>query len=104
MYPAEVVNPLEPVEKHKWYDVSGWTRSVEDRMPSLDQSLDRYFDQYMESIIEEWDLLTDVDLAKLEGRLKKISIELTQLEKGHSALAERAQALDASLKGLEGRR
>jgi len=96
--------PLEEGETRKWYDFTGWTRSVEERMPSLDKSLDRYFEQYMESIVQEWDLLTEYDLAGLEGRLTRIAEELNQLEKGHSVLAERAHALDASVKGLEGRR
>jgi predicted nuclease with TOPRIM domain len=104
MYQAETGYPMEPVEKHKWYDVSGWTQSVEDRMPSLDKSLDRYFTQYMESIVQEWELLTEPDLLRLEGRLKKIAGELNQLEKDHAVLAERAKALDASVKELEGRR
>jgi len=106
MYYSEMAYPLplEEGETKKRFDFSGWTRSVEDRMPSLDKSLDRYFDQYMESIVQEWELLTEPDLLRLEGRLKKISGELNQLEKGHSALAERAQALDVSVKEMEGRR
>jgi hypothetical protein len=95
---------MEEGETKKRFDFSGWTRSVEDRMPSLDKSLDRYFTQYMESIVQEWELLTEMDLLRLEGRLKKITDELSQLEKGHSVLADRANALDASIKGLEGRR
>ena len=104
MYQAETGYPFEPVEKHRWRDFSAWAVGVEERIPTLDKSLDRYFDQYMESIIEEWELLTEPDLLRLEGRLKKIAGELNQLEKGHAVLAERAKALDASVKELEGRR
>ena len=104
MYQAEVVNPLEPVEKHKWYDFSGLTKRAEERVPSLDKSLDRYFDQYMESIVQEWELITEPDLISMEGRLKRITEELGRLEKGHSGLMERALTLDASVKELEGKR
>ena len=100
MYQAEVVNLLEPVEKHKWYDFSGFTKRAEERMPSLDKSLDRYFSQYMESIVQEWELITEPDLIRMEGRLKRIAEELGRLEKGHAGLMERAIALDASLKEM----
>ena len=100
MYQAETGYPLEPAEKHKWYDFSGFTTRVEERMPSLDKSLDRYFDQYMESIVQEWELITEPDLISMEGRLKRIAEELGRLEKGHAGLIERAIALDASLKEM----
>jgi len=106
MYQSEMAytDPLAEGETKSRFDVSGWKRSFNERMPSLDKSLDRYFSTYMESIVQEWDLLTEYDLAGLEGRLTRIAEELNQLEKGHSVLAERAHALDASVKGLEGRR
>jgi hypothetical protein len=106
MYQAEMTYPLpgEEAETKKRFDFSGWGRSIEERLPSLDKSLDRYFTQYMESIVQEWELLTEMDLLRLEGRLKKITGELNQLEKGHAGLADRAHALDASVKALEGRR
>jgi len=99
MYQAETGYPLEPVEKHR-FDFSGWTRKVEERIPSLDKSLDRYFDRYMDSIVQEWELLTETDLIGMEGRLKRIAEELGRLEKGHAGLQERARALDASLKEM----
>jgi hypothetical protein len=95
---------MEEGETKKRFDVSGWGRSLEERLPSLDKSLDRYFDQYMDSIVQEWDLLTEPDLLRLERRLAKITGELSELEKGHTALTDRARALDAAVKELEGRR
>jgi hypothetical protein len=98
MYQAETGYSFEPVEKHRWDDFMGWTRRVEERIPSLDKSLDRYFDRYMESIVQEWELVTENDLISMEARLKRITEELGRLEKGHTGLIERAIALDASLK------
>ena len=103
-YSSEIALPREEGETKKRFDVSGWGRSLEERMPSLDKSLNRYFDQYMGAIVEEWDLLTEPDLLRLERRLAKVAGEMNELEKGHSALAERARALDAAVKELEGRR
>ncbi|MDD1668139.1 MAG: hypothetical protein LUO96_06700 [Methanomicrobiales archaeon] len=103
MYQAETGYPLEPAEKHR-FDLSGWTRKAEERMPSLDKSLDRYFSQYMESIVEEWELLTEYDLISMEARLKRITEELGKLETGHATLKERAHVLDDSLHALEVRR
>jgi hypothetical protein len=96
-------SPLEEGETKKRFDVSGWGRSLEERLPSMDKSLNRYFDQYMDAIVQEWDLLTEPDLLRLERRLQKVTGELSELEKGHSALAERAKALDTAVKELEGR-
>lgn len=101
---SEIGYPWEEGETKKRFDVAGWGRSIEDRMPSLDKSLNRYFDQYMDAIVQEWDLLTEPDLLRLERRLQKAAGELSELEKGHSALAERARVLEASVKELEGRR
>jgi predicted nuclease with TOPRIM domain len=103
MYQAETGYPMEPVEKQR-FDFSGWTKGVEERIPSLDKSLDRYFDQYMDSIVQEWELLTDYELISLEGRLKRITEELARLETGHATLKERAHVLDDSLHALEVRR
>jgi hypothetical protein len=103
MYQAETGYPLEPVEK-KRFDFSGWTKGVEERIPSLDKSLDRYFDQYMDSIVEEWELLTEFDLNGMEARLKRITEEIGKLEAGHATLKERAHVLDDSLHALEVRR
>jgi hypothetical protein len=99
MYQAETGYPLEPAEKHR-FDFSGWTRGVDERIPTLDKSLDRYFDRYMDSIVQEWELITEPDLIRMEGRLKRITEELGRLERGHAGLQERASALDASLKEM----
>ncbi|MDD1652803.1 MAG: hypothetical protein LUQ64_04470 [Methanomicrobiales archaeon] len=106
MYQSEMAytDPLAEGQTKSRFDVSGWKRSFNERMPSLDKSLDRYFSTYMESIVQEWDLLTEMDLLRLEGRLKKITAELNHREEGHAVLAERARALNASVKELEGRR
>ncbi len=104
MYQAETGYPMAPVEKHKWYDFSGFTKGMEERIPSLDKSLDRYFSQYMESIVQEWELLTEYDLNGMEARLKRITEELGKLETGHATLKERAHVLDDSLHALEVRR
>jgi hypothetical protein len=104
MYQAETGYSFEPVEKHRWDDFMGWTRKVGERIPSLDKSLDRYFDQYMESIVQEWELLTEYDLISMEARLKRITEEIGKLEAGHSSLKERAHVLDDSLHALEVRR
>jgi hypothetical protein len=100
MYQAETGVSFEPVEKSR-FDFSGWTKGVEERLPSLDKSLDRYFDQYMESIVQEWELLTEFDLNGMEARLKRITEEIGKLEAGHATLKERAHVLDDSLHGLE---
>ncbi|HMK15390.1 MAG TPA: hypothetical protein VK450_00555 [Methanomicrobiales archaeon] len=103
MYQAETGQSFEPVQKSR-FDFSGWTRGVEERIPSLDKSLDRYFDQYMDAIVQEWELLTEFDLNGMEGRLKRITEEIGKLEAGHAVLKERAHVLDDSLNALEVRR
>ncbi len=82
--------------------VSEFAHSVEQRIPTLTRTLDRYFDVHFEEIIEEWQLLTDYELRDTEHRLEKVSAEITNLYKEKETLEERAAALDAELKELEG--
>ena len=46
-------------------DVQGY---LEQKLPTMDRSLDTYFDKNMEAIIEEWGLLVENDLLDLERR------------------------------------
>ncbi len=46
------------------------------RVPTIENSLDRYFEAHFEEIIEEWGLLTGRELRDLEGRLATLSGEM----------------------------
>jgi len=72
-------------------------------LPSMDKSLDRYFDSHMSMIISEWGLLSTHHLDNLEHRLTAISTEIRQLERGRDEITKRAAALDAALREQEGR-
>ena len=60
-----VVNETETSPGY-WEKVSNFSATMGSKIPTFDKSLDAYFDQNFASIIEEWDLLTDSDLHKLE--------------------------------------
>lgn len=82
-------------------DIPERSSSYGERLPTLEQRLDRYFDSHMEAIIEEWGLVTAHDLAVFERRLEDVSREINRFESGKSRLEKRASAVDAALKEME---
>ena len=84
-----------------WDQFSHMPGTIESRIPTFDKSLDAYFDQNFAAIIEEWDLVTDSDLYKLETRLATVSDEISGLYAGNMNLEGRAKKLDGLLSSLE---
>jgi hypothetical protein len=64
--------------------------------------MDAYFDQNFASIIEEWDLLTDSDLHKLEYRLSQITNEISTLFAEKMVIEKRVGNLDILVSSMEG--
>jgi septal ring factor EnvC (AmiA/AmiB activator) len=81
---------------------SSFTSSIESRLPTMDKSLDRYFDAHMSAIISEWSLLTQNQLDEYDKRLTRVSGEIANLEKGRAQIEKRAADLEAGIKALEG--
>jgi hypothetical protein len=79
-------------------DVGGY---LNDKLPTMDKSLDSYFDNNMASIIEEWGLLVEDDLLDLERRLNKVTEQVNQLYNQKKALGDRAIKLEALISKLE---
>jgi hypothetical protein len=94
----------EPVkEKHSFTEsLAGIPRYIDDKLPSMDKNLDRYFDQNLPAVIEEWGLVTAVHLNDMERRLSRVTTQISILEKERPNLEKRADALDNELKKLEG--
>ena len=84
-----------------WDQFSHMPGTIESRIPTFDKSLDAYFDQNFAAIIEEWDLVTDSDLHKLENRLATVSDEISGLYAGKMKIEGRAKKLDGLLSSLE---
>ncbi|MBU7015229.1 MAG: hypothetical protein HXS52_10445 [Theionarchaea archaeon] len=82
--------------------IYGLPSSLGDRIPTLERTLDAYFDIHFEDIIHEWQLLTDNDLRDLESRLDHVTREITALYTQKSDLEKRADALRKELENLEG--
>lgn len=82
--------------------IYGFTRSVEERIPTLEKALDRYFDANFEAIIEEWQLLTDYELRDLEKRLDTVTGQIDNLYAKKTDIEKRAKTLDNEIKALEG--
>ncbi len=95
----------EPQKKSYWSQMTGQLSeartSVDSRLPTFDKSLDAYFDQSFPAIIEEWNLLTDSDLARMEKRLQAVTAEIAILYSGKATLEKRAKDLDAVIASLE---
>lgn len=77
--------------------------TVDSWLPTMDKSLDKYFDSHMSAIIQEWGLITEPYLEELEHRLGVVHTELLKLEKGRTRLEKRAADLDAGIRELEER-
>jgi len=102
MYPVVYPNADQNVTgDHFWDQFSHLPGTIESRLPTFDKSLDAYFDQNFASIIEEWDLLTDSDLYRLESRLTLVSNEISGLYAGKMATEDRAKALGNVISSLE---
>src|SRR5512141_1434754 len=84
-----------------WDQFSHIPGSIESRIPTLDRSLDAYFDQNFAAIIEEWDLVTESDLDRLESRLARVSSDISSLYAGKMAIEMRAKKLDDLITTLE---
>ncbi|MDP2796675.1 MAG: hypothetical protein Q8N94_04100 [Methanoregula sp.] len=102
MYPVINQNPNKNVTKDSFWDqFSHIPGTIESRIPTFDKSLDVYFDQNFAAIIEEWDLVTDSDLHKLENRLATVSDEIGGLYAGKMTIETRAKKLDDAISSLE---
>jgi uncharacterized protein with von Willebrand factor type A (vWA) domain len=81
-------------------DIPGY---LDQKLPTMDKSLDTYFDKNMEAIIEEWGLLVENDLLDLERRVNKVTADINQLYNNKEALSDRVRNLDTLISKLEGR-
>ena len=98
-----VVNQTETSPSY-WEKVSNFSASIGSKVPTFDKSMDAYFDQNFASIIEEWDLLTDSDLHKLEYRLSQITNEISTLFAEKMVIEKRVGNLDVLVSSMEGSR
>ncbi len=85
-----------------WKDLPDVGGYLEEKMPTLDRSLDRYFDQHAGEIISEWGLVREDDLIELERRLERATADISRLGKGREIILERVAKLDERIAKLEG--
>jgi hypothetical protein len=102
MYPVINQNPdLHGTGESIWDQFSHLPGAIESRVPTFDKSLDAYFDQRFSAIIEEWDLVTESDLSRLESRLTRVSDEISNLYAEKTGIEMRAKKLDELISSLE---
>ncbi|MFA6363853.1 hypothetical protein [Methanoregula sp.] len=102
MYPVINQNPEQNATGDSFWDqFSHIPGTIGSHVPTFDKSLDTYFDQHFAAIIEEWDLVTDADLDRLERRLANVSDEITGLYAEKTAIEARAQRLDDLITSME---
>jgi hypothetical protein len=102
MYPVISQNPDQNLTGDSFWDqFSHVPGTIESRIPTLDKSLDTYFDQHFAAIIEEWDLVTESDLNRLESRLTRVTDEISSLYAGKVTIEARAKELDDLIASLE---
>jgi hypothetical protein len=98
MYPVVNQNPAAPAF---WGQFSELPAAIESKLPTMDKTLDAYFDSTFASVIEEWELLTETDLHKLENRLASVTNDINILYAEKTVLEKRATNLDALITSLE---
>jgi hypothetical protein len=98
MYPVINQNPTVPSFWDQFYELSG---TIESKIPTFEKSLDVYFDKNFAAVIEEWNLLTDSDLARLENRFASISNEISLLYAGKTSVEMRVKKLEGLITDLE---
>jgi len=81
-------------------DVKGY---LEQKLPSMDRSLDAYLDKNFEAIIEEWGLLREDDMIEIERRLNHVTEEINRLSAERTGIVDRAGELEVLVSRLEGR-
>jgi hypothetical protein len=102
MNPVVYQNPEKDLTGSSfWDELSHVPQTIESHIPTFDHSLDAYFDRRFAAIIEEWDLLTDSDLHRLEKRLERVSDDISGLYAGKMALESRAKDLENLITSLE---
>ncbi|MDD1724226.1 MAG: hypothetical protein LUQ07_03755, partial [Methanospirillum sp.] len=57
-------------------DFTAFQTTAGESVPTLDRTLDDYFERNFESVIEEWGLLTETDLTQYKRRLDYLSYEV----------------------------
>lgn len=82
-------------------DIPGF---FQERVPTFDRRLDRYFDQNFAAIIGEWGLLKQEDLMDLERRLNRVTGEVKRLSRERIEIEDRVARLDALVTRIEGGR
>ncbi len=107
MYPVVNQNEYAVVNQNEyspgyWDKFSTFSGKVVSKVPTFDKSLDAYFDQNFASIIEEWNLLTDSDLHKLEYRLSQITTEISNMFAEKMEIEKRVGSLDLLISSMEG--
>ena len=88
-------------ERSFWNELPDVKGYLEEKMPTLDRTLDRYFDQHAGEIISEWGLVREDDLIELERRIERATSEISRLGKGREVIRERIARLDARIAKLE---
>ena len=94
----------ETVEKPSFKDtLVAIPSTIGAKLPTMDKSLDTYFDSHMSAIVEEWGLVTQHDLDEIDRRLQVSGPGINKLETGKARIDKRAADLDAEIRKLEGR-
>jgi len=100
MYPFANKDEIPP-PRYEFPDIPGY---LQEKVPTFERTLDRYFDERFETIIAEWELLRQDDLRVLERRIAAVSGEIDGLCRNRDAILERANRLDKTIKSLEASR
>ncbi len=72
-----------------------------DKVPSLNRTIEEYFEANMSGIIDEWDLIVDNDLKNFEMRVMNVEKELTNFDDFKQHTEKRVKMMERELAKLE---
>lgn len=82
---------------------SAFQTTAGETVPTLDRTLDNYFERNFESVIEEWGLLTEADMAQYERKLDYLRYEVGRLVAEKDSMKKRADKIGQAIAELEGK-
>lgn len=87
-----------------WQDISRTGEEFVKSVPTFDRTIDSYFENNLEMIMEEWGLVTGTDLDLISRKIDYLSYEVGRLVAERSTIEQRIKGLSDAINDLEAKK